>query len=89
MGESPFQNVEKEDAFQYGVGEEHYIDDDMEQNGTTISNAKILPMMSEEENPFNATKSGDPMGPGVAQQIEPTRKSKLTIVHQKSKSLMN
>lgn len=71
------------------MDDEHYMDEDMMKNGQTISNTKILPSMTEEENPF-ASKG---QLSGEQNQSQPAdaapRKSKLSVVHQKSKSLMN
>ena len=93
VGGSPFEHVEKPESQQYGLDDEHYMDEDMVKNGTMISNTKILPSMTEEENPFakKQQKAGDPKEVSAMQQIDtgPPRKSKLSAVHQKSKSLMS
>ena len=42
-----------------GLDDEHYMDEDIAKNGQTISNTKILPSVTEDENPFATRAVGD------------------------------
>lgn len=57
-------------------------------DGAGVGKKKILPDLGEDENPF-ASGPGGLDDQANHQQIVDARKSKLSVVHQKSKSLMN
>ena len=51
---SPLEAGKTKDGPDAALDDEHYMDQDMVKNGQTISNTKILPSMSEDENPFQS-----------------------------------
>lgn len=85
---SPFEYVRREDSNLNGLDEEHYIDNDMDKNGQSIPIQKVLPSMNEDENPFSLRLSKEQEAKEV-EQVVAARKSKLSMVQKKSKSLLS